>query len=164
MTAVSGFGQPLKHHQQQPVRQARDGVEAGRQSVDPVGAVVAGDRQLDLDLVYICTPWDYPQDPDLFGKLPGVGVYIRAAVTSIAFNRPLPAVDGNVKRVLARLMRIDEPVNRSASHRRFEDSAQALLDRAHASLQPAEAGIHRLDNPADQPVEIFPHLRVHAPT
>ncbi len=69
-----------------------------------------------------------PQDPDLFGKLPGVGPYIRAAVTSIAFNQPLPAVDGNVKRVLARLMQIDAPVNRSSSHRRFADAAKELFD------------------------------------
>ncbi len=70
-----------------------------------------------------------PQDPDLFGKLPGVGVYIRAAVTSIAFDKPLPAVDGNVKRVLARLMKIGEPVNRSSFHRSFTAAAQQLLDR-----------------------------------
>lgn len=70
-----------------------------------------------------------PQDPELFGKLPGVGAYIRAAVASIAFDRPLPAVDGNVKRVLARLMCIDAPVNRSSSHRSFAAVAELLLDR-----------------------------------
>jgi A/G-specific adenine glycosylase len=70
-----------------------------------------------------------PADPDLLGKLPGVGSYIRAAVASIAFDRPLPAVDGNVKRVLARVLRIDAPVNRSSYHRIFEAAAKQLLDR-----------------------------------
>ena len=70
-----------------------------------------------------------PSDPELFGKLPGVGNYIRAAVGSIAFDQPLPAVDGNVKRVLARVMRIDDPVNRASSHRRFDSLARQLLDR-----------------------------------
>jgi A/G-specific adenine glycosylase len=36
-------------------------------------------------------------------RLPGVGVYTAAAVLSIAFGQPLPVVDGNVARVLARL-------------------------------------------------------------
>lgn len=70
-----------------------------------------------------------PRDPDQFLRLPGVGSYIRAAVASIAFDLPLAVVDGNVKRVLARLMRIDAPVNRSSSHRSFEAAAQVLLDR-----------------------------------
>ena len=69
-----------------------------------------------------------PRDPDIFVRLPGVGGYIRAAVASIAFGIPLAVVDGNVKRVLARWLRIDAPVNRSSSHRRFETAAQMLLD------------------------------------
>ena len=70
-----------------------------------------------------------PQDPDRLACLPGVGGYIRAAVASIAFDHPLPAVDGNVKRVLSRLVRIAEPVNRPAAHAIFEAAAQRLLDR-----------------------------------
>ena len=47
-----------------------------------------------------------PQRWEDFRKLPGVGDYIAAAVLSIAFEKPYPVVDGNVKRVLARLNRI----------------------------------------------------------
>ncbi len=36
-------------------------------------------------------------------KLPGVGAYTAGAVASIAFHRPVPAMDGNVKRVIGRL-------------------------------------------------------------
>lgn len=44
-----------------------------------------------------------PSDAKRFGALPGVGRYTTGAVLSIAFDRPLPVLDGNVARVLARL-------------------------------------------------------------
>ncbi len=40
-------------------------------------------------------------------KLPGIGSYTAGAIASIAYGKPVPAVDGNVLRVLARL-RLDE--------------------------------------------------------
>ncbi|MHB9145922.1 MAG: A/G-specific adenine glycosylase [Symbiobacteriia bacterium] len=45
-----------------------------------------------------------PDDPHAFAALPGVGPYTTGAVLSIAYGRPLPAVDGNVMRVFARLL------------------------------------------------------------
>jgi A/G-specific adenine glycosylase len=48
-----------------------------------------------------------PDDPKLFRALPGVGRYTGGAVLSIAYGRQEPVVDGNVRRVFARL--IDEP-------------------------------------------------------
>lgn len=68
-----------------------------------------------------------PEDPLLFQSLPGVGDYIAAAVTSIAFGRVLPVVDGNVKRVLARLLEIDTPVNRGGAHKTFTVPAARLI-------------------------------------
>ena len=62
-------------------------------------------------------------------KLPGVGDYIAAAVLSIAFNKPYPVVDGNVKRVLARLLLVEEPVNHSTSIGIFKEAADMLLFR-----------------------------------
>ena len=44
-----------------------------------------------------------PRDEGDFGRLPGVGRYTRAAVLSIAFDLPLPVLDGNVGRVISRL-------------------------------------------------------------
>lgn len=41
--------------------------------------------------------------------LPGIGDYTAGAVASIAFGRPEPAVDGNVRRVLARLFDLPDP-------------------------------------------------------
>jgi A/G-specific adenine glycosylase len=70
---------------------------------------------------------EIPRDLVSFRKLPGVGEYIAAAVLSIAYNQPHAVVDGNVKRVLARLFTLDEPVNGS-SHPVFKETAAMLLD------------------------------------
>ena len=64
-----------------------------------------------------------PSDPEVLRALPGVGEYTVGAVGSIAFGLPLPAVDGNVRRVLARLG--DEPDPSPALLRRW---AGALVD------------------------------------
>ena len=47
-----------------------------------------------------------PQDYKKFMLLPGVGEYTAAAVLSIAFNKKIPAIDGNVKRVMSRYLGI----------------------------------------------------------
>ena len=68
-----------------------------------------------------------PEDPVTFRALPGVGDYFAAAVLSIAFGQVLAVVDGNVKRVLSRLLEIDAPVNRSGSHQIFRVPAMDLI-------------------------------------
>ncbi len=45
----------------------------------------------------------FPETMDDILKLPGVGRYTAGAIHSIAFNRPAPVVDGNVRRVISRL-------------------------------------------------------------
>ena len=74
-----------------------------------------------------------PERRDAFRALPGVGDYIANAVMSIAFGQPHAVVDGNVKRVLARLWQLDTPVNRPSAHNRFQDLADRLLDRGDPS-------------------------------
>jgi A/G-specific adenine glycosylase len=64
-----------------------------------------------------------------FRRLPGVGDYIAAAVLSIAFNHPHAVVDGNVKRVLARLLTAAAPVNSPAAAKLFQETANRLLHR-----------------------------------
>lgn len=68
-----------------------------------------------------------PDDYSRFKSLPGVGDYIASAVQSIAFDRPYAVVDGNVKRVLARLFTLKTPVNNPAGHREFQQVADRLL-------------------------------------
>jgi A/G-specific adenine glycosylase len=69
-----------------------------------------------------------PDEFSAFVKLPGVGEYIAAAVQSIAFGRPFAVVDGNVKRVLARLHCVDAPANTSGSHKKFKALADLHID------------------------------------
>ena len=62
---------------------------------------------------------EVPRDPDALGKLPGIGTYTKGAVGSIAFGHPLPAVDGNVERVLARHRRFEQPIKPAAGQRQL---------------------------------------------
>ncbi|MDL2328122.1 A/G-specific adenine glycosylase [Desulfosarcina sp. OttesenSCG-928-A07] len=68
-----------------------------------------------------------PDDPAAFRSLSGVGDYIAAAVLSIAFGQLMAVVDGNVKRVLARLFELDMAVNRPGSHKFFQAYADRIL-------------------------------------
>ncbi len=53
-----------------------------------------------------------PEEPELLGGLPGLGPYTAGAVASIAFGRPVPVVDGNVQRILARVHALERPGRR----------------------------------------------------
>jgi A/G-specific adenine glycosylase len=66
---------------------------------------------------------ELPSDPAALRELPGVGAYTAGAVASMAFGKAVPAVDGNVRRVLARLL--DEPAPSAAA---LEGWAGALVD------------------------------------
>ncbi len=60
-------------------------------------------------------------------RLPGFGDYTAGAVASIAFGERVPAVDGNVKRVLARLFAITDDVTQGATARRLRAIAAELV-------------------------------------
>jgi A/G-specific adenine glycosylase len=70
-----------------------------------------------------------PAEYDLLIELPGVGRYMAGAILSIAFNKPYPVVDGNVRRVLSRVYGwIDE------NPRRLWDAAATLVREAEPRL------------------------------
>ncbi len=46
----------------------------------------------------------FPSDYATIREIPGIGDYTAAAILSIAFNQPVPAVDGNVLRVVSRVL------------------------------------------------------------
>lgn len=69
-----------------------------------------------------------PRTVEGLRRLPGVGPYTAAAVASIAFGVPVPAVDGNARRVLSRLLALEEDPRRAAGERRIERVASAMLD------------------------------------
>ncbi len=64
--------------------------------------------------------------------LPGVGRYTAGAVASIGFGQDVPAVDGNVRRVLCRVFGVRDDVTRSATQRRLEGLARELLPSGRA--------------------------------
>ena len=72
-----------------------------------------------------------PDDYDDFRALPGVGPYTAAAVLSIAYGMPHAVVDGNVKRVLARVFAIEGEIGRSKTKREIQELADELLPEAH---------------------------------
>lgn len=47
--------------------------------------------------------------------IPGIGPYCAAAILSIAFNQPIPVVDGNVLRVFTRFWGIDEDIRKNTT-------------------------------------------------
>jgi A/G-specific adenine glycosylase len=81
----------------------------------------------------------FPQTYNDLIKLPGIGPYTAAAVSSIAFDEPSPVMDGNVERVMARLFDIHTPLpaakpelyDKTAEltpQTRAGDYAQAVMD------------------------------------
>jgi A/G-specific adenine glycosylase len=68
-----------------------------------------------------------PDDEDRLRALPGFGAYTAAAVASIAFGRRTAVVDGNVQRVLARVLNEEADVTRAAGRRAIQAAADALV-------------------------------------
>ena len=67
-------------------------------------------------------------------SLPGIGDYTAGAIVSFAYDQPYSAMDGNVYRVIARLLDIDEPFDTSAGKKLFHQRLEELLDRDHPRL------------------------------
>ncbi|MCB0226206.1 MAG: A/G-specific adenine glycosylase [Anaerolineae bacterium] len=61
-------------------------------------------------------------------SLPGFGHYTAGAVASIAFGEVVPAVDGNVKRVIARLFAIESSVKQGEGAVQVQNIATELVD------------------------------------
>jgi A/G-specific adenine glycosylase len=74
----------------------------------------------------------FPRDPHEISKLPGVGPYTTAAIGSLAFNLNLAVVDGNVMRVLARLLMIEDDISHPATKNKFQELADQLLVKGKA--------------------------------
>ena len=71
-----------------------------------------------------------PRDTASLLKLSGVGEYTAGAIASIAFDQPVPAVDGNVIRVVSRLMGLRENVAIPSVKREITRLAASLVDEA----------------------------------
>ena len=68
-----------------------------------------------------------PSDPEKLKQLPGIGSYTAGAIASIAYNVPVPAVDGNVLRVFARLTGNDSDITLTKTKQHVTEMLQTLL-------------------------------------
>ena len=86
-------------------------------------------RNLYRAAVEICKQYggELPADYDALRALPGIGDYTAGAVASIAFGLPVPAVDGNVLRVAARLNNNMTPITDTAFKKRTREQFAALM-------------------------------------
>ena len=69
----------------------------------------------------------FPDSPELLRLLPGIGKYTAGAIASIAFGKPVPVLDGNVKRVLARLDAFEASIDLPASDQLLWQRAESLV-------------------------------------
>ena len=74
-----------------------------------------------------------PATPQALQELPGIGPYTAAAIASIAFDVDVAAVDGNIRRVLARLFDVQEAVGNKEGEKRFWTLANENLPSGQAS-------------------------------
>lgn len=75
-----------------------------------------------------------PADYDALRALPGIGAYTAGAIASIAFHIPVPAVDGNVLRVMARKDAFDDDILQESTRRRVQNTLLACMPRDRAGI------------------------------
>jgi A/G-specific adenine glycosylase len=114
----------LAHASQQEVLSAWEGLGYYRRARDLHRAAQIVAKEMGGEL---------PRDLKSLRQLPGVGKYIAGAVASIAFGQDEPALDGNIRRVLARLFDVTEPARSPEGERRLYALAAEHLPSGQAS-------------------------------
>lgn len=69
-----------------------------------------------------------PKQPTELRQIPGIGPYTAGAIASIAFDQPAALVDGNVARVLSRILAIQEPNKQGAQAPHHWQLVQEILE------------------------------------
>lgn len=105
-----------------------------------------------------------PSDIDELLKLPGIGRYTAGAIASIAFDRPVPAVDGNVERVVTRLQALRGDPKATPTARRIFETVAAWLKyasprRFNQALMELGALVCTSDNPQCGSCPLLSHCR-----
>jgi A/G-specific adenine glycosylase len=75
----------------------------------------------------------FPGDIAAIRKLPGVGRYTANAVATFAFHQPVPIVETNTARLLARLFDMRVPIDSAIGREKLWESAAQLVPRRHAA-------------------------------
>lgn len=76
---------------------------------------------------------EMPEDYDSILSLSGVGSYTAGAISSFAFGMPKPAVDGNVLRVLTRILADGEDIMKASVKKRMERLLEEIIPEDAAS-------------------------------
>ncbi len=79
----------------------------------------------------------FPRTRKAVLALPGIGAYTAGAILSTAFGQAEPILDGNVKRVLARLWDVDRPITERAVEKELWALARSVVEAA----APGQAGV-----------------------
>jgi len=87
---------------------ARNLLKGARQVVEQFGSIV-------------------PQDPHQLRKISGIGPYTAGAIASIAYDVPVPAIDGNVLRVYSRLFGIRKSIRLPEIREKLETIASIAV-------------------------------------
>ncbi|MFZ3578002.1 A/G-specific adenine glycosylase [Virgibacillus sp. DJP39] len=76
---------------------------------------------------------EVPKSASELGSLKGVGPYTKGAILSIAYDQPEPAVDGNVMRVLSRILKVQEDIAKPRTKKIFEDHIRNIISHTDPS-------------------------------
>ncbi|NDE14462.1 A/G-specific adenine glycosylase [bacterium] len=80
----------------------------------------------------------WPRTQEGWKALPGIGEYTSAAISSIAFDVPVPVIDGNVERVLCRLEDIRQPPNLPELKPVYRELATRMMANPAARARPGD--------------------------
>ena len=72
----------------------------------------------------------FPNTYEEIIKIPGIGAYTAGAITSICFNKPHAATDGNVIRVLSRVYKIDDDFRQEKNRKKLNSFNQTLVENS----------------------------------
>jgi len=75
---------------------------------------------------------ELPHDLVLLRKLPGIGRYTAGAIASMAFGLDVPTLDGNLRRVFARVFNVTEPADAPPGEEILWALAEKHLPKGHA--------------------------------
>ncbi len=73
----------------------------------------------------------FPDNYEDILSLPGIGAYTAGAIASICFEKPKPAVDGNVLRVIARIGALDTPIDLPSFKKEISSLLEACYPKKH---------------------------------
>ena len=75
----------------------------------------------------------FPETYEELQKLPGIGKYTAAAIASIAFDKPVPVIDGNVYRVLSRIFGISNDISDNKTFKVFFELSKGVMNGQNPS-------------------------------